>query len=56
MNPLTQDQFRDSLHKGLGRAVIHVREFGAAGLADEIARACTTSLVYDPQCEGTRRE
>jgi hypothetical protein len=56
MDRLTQDQFRDALRKGLGRAVLHVREFGAAGLEDDIAHACTTSLVYDPQCEGTRGE
>lgn len=56
MNRLTQDQFRDALCKGFGRAVLHVREFGAAGLEDDIAHACTTSLVYDAQCEGTRGE
>jgi hypothetical protein len=56
MNRLTQEQFRNALRKGLGRALLHVREFGAVGLEDEIAHACTTSLVYDAQCEGTRGE
>ena len=56
MNQLTQDQFRNALRKGFGRAVLHVREFGAAGLEDDIAHACTTNLVYDAQCEGTRGE
>ncbi|NLF09760.1 MAG: hypothetical protein GX594_17540 [Pirellulaceae bacterium] len=56
MNRLTQDQFRDALRKGFGRAVLHVRDFGATGLEDDIAHACTTSLVYDAQCEGTRGE
>ncbi len=56
MKRLTQDQFRDALRKGFGRAVLHVREFGATGLEDDIAHACTTSLVYDAQLEGTRGE
>ncbi len=51
---LSQEQFRDALRKGLGRAVIHVEKFGIAGLEDDLIHGCLNSLVYDPQFEGTR--
>jgi len=56
MRPLTQDEFRDALRKGMGRAVLHVREHGTAGVEEDILHACLNSLGYDPQCEGTRGE
>jgi hypothetical protein len=55
MNKLTESQFRNALRKGLGRAVLHVRHFGAAGLEDAIIDACVHSMVY-AVCEGTRGE
>ena len=54
MQPLTQPQFRDALGKGLGRAYLHVRNFGADGLRDELLHACLESLAIDPTWEGTR--
>ena len=54
MQPLTREQFRDALGKGLGRAYLHVRDFGADGLRDELLHACLESLAIDPQWEGTR--
>ncbi len=54
--PLSPDQFRDALQKGFGRAFVHIRRFGAAGLQDDILHACLHSLVHDPQFEGTRGE
>jgi hypothetical protein len=54
MHRLTRDQFRDALRKGLGRAILHLRQFGPAGMEDEISNACVRSLVYDALCEGTR--
>ena len=56
MNRLTQDQFRDTLRKGFGRAVLYLREFGPAGFEDDIVHACTSNLVFDAQWEGTRGE
>jgi len=56
IRPLTQEQFRDALGKGLGRAFLHVRHFGAAGLHEELLRACLQSFAVDPQWEGTRAD
>jgi len=56
MIPLTQEQFRDALRKGKGRALLHVHEFGGSGLEEDVLRACEQSLVYDAQSEGTRSE
>lgn len=36
---------------GLGRAILHVRERGAAGLEDSIIRACQRDDTYDGQVE-----
>jgi len=54
MIPLTQEQFRDALRKGKGRALLHVREFGCGGLEEDILHACEQSIAYDTQIEGTR--
>lgn len=54
MKPLTPAEFREALRKGLGRAAIHLREHGAAGLEADILHACLNSLGYDAQCEGNR--
>ncbi len=52
--PLTRDAFVDALRKGLGRALLHVREHGVAGLESTLLDACRTNWVFDAQCEGTR--
>ena len=56
MTPLTPIEFRDALRKGLGRAVVHLRNYGAAGLEADLLHACLNSLCHDPQSEGTRSE
>ena len=52
MTHLTLEKFCDALDKGLGRAVIQVREQGQDNLGDDILNACLHNLAYDPQCEG----
>ncbi len=52
--PLDRDQFRTALKKGLGRALLHVREYGDAELGEDILDACLHNHAYDPQVEGNR--
>jgi len=52
--PLTSDTFADALRKGLGRAVLHVRDHGDADVEEQLLEAVTRNLAYDPQSEGTR--
>ena len=50
MTHLTLEKFRDALDKGLGRAVIQVREQGQDNLGDDILNACLASCclwVYE---------
>jgi hypothetical protein len=54
MKHLTLDKFRDALQKGLGRAVLYVKEHGAEKVQDDILHACLRNLSYDPQIEGHR--
>lgn len=54
MNPLTPEEFRDALRKGLGRAVRHLEQYGASGLIDDILFATLHNLAYDPQMNGNR--
>ncbi len=56
MRPLTRDEARAALRMGHGRVVLHLCEFGAEWLQDDLLGACLHSLVYDAQCEGTRGE
>lgn len=56
MAPLTAQQFTDALRKGLGRAFLHVREHGAAGMPEALLDACLHDLSYDPQCEESRAD
>lgn len=56
MVPLPQDIFADAIRKGLGRALLHVREYGSHGVAQDIIYACLNNLAYDAQCEETREE
>jgi len=51
---LTPDQFRDALEKGLGRAVLHIREHGAEGLREHLLHACLHNVAHDTQLEGDR--
>lgn len=52
--PLDREAFRLALQSGQGRALMHVREHGAAGIEDLIVEACVTCQSYDPQCEDNR--
>jgi hypothetical protein len=52
--PLTREQFASALRKGQGRALLHVKRCGVAGFEDLVVQACTHSLVFDTQSEGTR--
>jgi len=56
LKPLTRDEFRDALHKGLGRAVLYVNEFGDQEVQDDILYACLHNLAYDSQIEGSRSQ
>ncbi len=38
----------------MGRAILHVRKYGDAGLQEEILEACLHCWALDPQIEGTR--
>lgn len=48
MQLLTKNEFRDALRKGLGRVVIHVRNYGYKDMQDDILHACLHNLAYDP--------
>ena len=52
--PLTADEFAAALRRGHGRVVQHVDRHGSNGLEDELAHACVSCLIYDPQCEKER--
>jgi hypothetical protein len=52
--PLERDPFGNALRKGHGRALMHVRRHGAAGLEDLVVDACVHDKTFDPQCEGDR--
>ncbi len=52
--PLTPAQFRHAIYAGLGRAVMHVRAHGGAGLEEIIYDACIKHRAYDPQVDSPR--
>ncbi len=52
--PLTPEAFDAALRTGHGRAKQQVVAYGAAGLEDEVVKACVTCFTYDPQCEADR--
>ena len=54
--PLSKEQFVDALHKGQGRALMHVQEYGDAGLEDAITEVMLRDPTYDIQIEGRRTE
>jgi hypothetical protein len=54
MKPLTPEQFRDALQKGLGRALLHVREHGTEGLEEIILDGCLHNYCEEPIFEGSR--
>jgi hypothetical protein len=56
MKPLTREEFQDAIQKGLGRVIMHLREYGSKGLKDDILNACVHNLVFDTQCEIERTD
>ena len=54
MTTLSKAEFVDALTKGKGRALLHLREHGDAGLEDALLNAVIHCLTYDPQSEGDR--
>lgn len=53
---LSQEQFRDAIRKGLGRAILHLKQHGAEPCLEEVIYACTHNTAYDQQCEGSREK
>lgn len=51
---LSTSEFRKSLHKGLGRAYYHIKEYGLGKFQNELDKVCLKDLGYDPQIEGSR--
>ncbi len=52
--PLSPTEFTSALHKGLGRAAMHVRSHGITGVEDPFVDTCLHARQYDPQCEDDR--
>jgi hypothetical protein len=53
---LTRAQFADAVSKGLGRAVMHVKQHGLDGISAILLDACIHNKIYDAQCEDRRTE
>ena len=56
MKPLTRQQFRDALRKGLGRTVLHAREHGLGDFEEDLLHACLHNQAYDAQAEDSRAD
>jgi hypothetical protein len=52
--PLSKDEFKNALKKGLGRALIHVRQHGLTNVSDLVLEACLHNWVLDQQSESRR--
>lgn len=53
---MTPEQFRNAIRKGLGRAILHLKQNDPQPYWEEILPACLTNTTYDTQCEGTRED
>jgi len=53
---LSREQFADAVSKGLGRAMIHVKQHGLDDIADILLDACVHNKIYDAQCEDRRTD
>ena len=51
---MTKAEFRDSLHMGLGRAILCVRNNDVSAFRDVILDACLHCYAVDVQSEDTR--
>jgi len=53
---MNAQQFRESLHLGLGRGILYVRDHDVSEYRDVILDACLHCYSYDVQVEGTRAD
>jgi len=53
---MNAEQFRESLHLGLGRGILYVRDHDVSEYRDVILDACLHCYSYDVQVEGTRAD
>lgn len=53
---LNKGEFAEALQKGLGRALLHVKQYGVEEVADLVMHACLHNQSYDPQCESSRAD
>jgi hypothetical protein len=51
---LDKSEFARAIKLGLGRALLHVKEYGDSGVENELLNACLHNLVYDSQIEDGR--
>jgi hypothetical protein len=51
---LDRQNFASALQKGLGRAFLHVKQYGLDNVSDLVLQACLHDQAWDPQCEGSR--
>jgi len=51
---LERDEFSSAVRKGLGRALMHVMNFGLDGTDDLVLDACLHNYCYDTQIESSR--
>jgi len=54
MNPLTREEFQDTLKKGLGRAVQHVKNSPPESVREDLLYACLHNVACDPLTECSR--
>lgn len=50
---MTPERFQDAMCKGLGRAVLWLKEHDAKPYYDAILHCCLRETAYDVECEGT---
>ncbi len=51
---LDRQEFASALQKGLGRAFLHVKQYGLDNVSDLVLQACLHDQAWDPQCERSR--
>jgi hypothetical protein len=49
---LNRQEFTSALHKGLGRALLHVQQYRLDDVADIVLQACLHYPVFSMECEG----
>lgn len=54
--PLNREEYTQALRLGLGRALLHAREFGISEFIEETADSCMRCYEHDAQLNGNRTE